>query len=747
MYANHVRVGDPDSAGYTDSSGIADLRKVWTTMRRRWRVIVVAIALCMALTAGWLFLATPIYTASTTLLIEPRKTNTVKEDAIVSDLQLDANTVATEVALIKSFGVFRRVAEQLKLKDNPLFQGSPAAFDPVRFVMELIPAFGGPSEVEKGVRNESGQAPVAPDMLDVIRSIEAGTSVQRVATTYFMQVSFAHESPELSATIANAVASAYLDEQLEARFQAAQRAATWLNDRVATLRAKLETSERALADHRARNNLAKPEAGSLAEQQASEINAQLVSARAQIVDSKAKYEQAQRVLDGGAAIESLASIMNSPAVGALRAQETAIAREQADLQTRYGPEHPAMLKIRAQHSDILRQIKREIARVVQTLKADHEFAQQKEESLARSLKELTGSRNASEEIIIRLRELERDAQTDRALYEATLARFKEAEQQISLKTGESRIVEPAFIPDAPNFPNKGISLVLAMFGGMVMGLLAIGVLEFLENGFTEASQIEQALGLSVLAMVPMLKPSEQRVNGRPISVPSYLAMKPQSRYGESVRSARLLTQMSAVPPPKIVLITSSTAGEGKTTMAMSMAYSAAVTSRQRVLLLDCDLRARSATKQLNLGEKQGLTDLLHDNIPLEGVIYQSDLPNLDILPAGTELRSPQALLESKKTSLLLTRLRDDYDMIYVDTPPLLPVIDTTLLLPMVDRILFLVSWRKTPRAVVQRATQLLTNFSGNVSGVVVNNVMLDRLRAYDPSNTYHHKSYAGYYTG
>lgn len=751
MYANHLRLAEHRVAATALPSGMADLRAVWATVMRRRLVLAAALLLCVGLTTVWLLVTPSIYTATTTLLIEPRKTNTVKEDAIVSNLQLDANTIATEVALIKSFAVFQRVVERLKLTGTAAFLSKPEGFDFGRIVSALL--FGGSvvdgsPDARQGAEVGALRPPLSSDMIEIVRKIEMGTSVHRVATTYFMEVSFAHENPELAAAISNAVAAAYLDEQLEARHQASQRAATWLSDGVTALRSKLEASERALADHRARHNLANPEAGTLADQQASQINAQLVAVRAQIAESKAKYEQARRILEGGAAIESFAAIMNSPTVGALRAQETAIAREQADLQTRYGPEHPAMLKIRAQQADIARQIKGEISRVVQTLKADYEFSQEKERSLAASFQELSGNRNANEETIIRLRELERDAQSTRSLYEATLTRFKEAEQQMSLKAAESRIVEPALVPRQPSFPKAGTSLLLAVFAGLLLGAVTVSFLELRESGFTGAAQIEQAVGLRVLAMVPALKSGELELEaGQAVSIPGYLARKPQSRFGESVRSARLLTQMSATQAAKLVLVTSSTSGEGKTTIAMSMAYSAAMASRQRVLLVDCDLRACSASRQLNLANKPGLTNILADQTVYEEVTYRSNLPNLHILPAGTELLRPQALLENERMPNLLSRLRDEYDAIYIDTPPLLPVIDTTLLLPAVERIVFVVSWRKTPRKVVIGAAQMLAKFEDRISGVVVNHVMIDKLMAYDPGNTYHHESYKAYYVG
>ena len=260
-------------------------------------------------------------------------------------------------------------------------------------------------------------------MLDVIEQVRKGINARRVATTYFIEIR-SHSDSELSAKLANAVAKSYLDEQIEARYQAAQRASMWLRNRVSGLGVQLEASERALAEHRAKFNLAKQQDGTLADQQAVDINTQLVAARAQTVEKKAKFDQVRHILDDGGGIDGVAAVMDLPSTAALRLQEAVLTREEANLLTRYGPKHPAIVKIRAEHADINRQIEREVGRVVEMLKTDYELALRREQSLNNNLRELTGGQNLDEQPIIRLRELERDAQSNRTLYETTLARLR-----------------------------------------------------------------------------------------------------------------------------------------------------------------------------------------------------------------------------------------------------------------------------------------------------------------------------------
>jgi len=747
MNADLITTINQGNSAQPEQSGA--IHKIWSLFRRRWKILLTAVGVVLVATTSWLILTTSIYTATTTVIIDPRKTNTVKNDAIVSDLVLDVNTIATEVSLIKSFSVARRVAERLDLKSDERFQSISTRFGIFAWIRGI---FSGskPGESDSNVEQSesavvtTSQPNFTPEMLDVIEQVRKGINARRVATTYFIEISFSHSDSELSAKLANAVAESYLDEQIEARYQAAQRASMWLRNRVSGLGVQLEASERALAEHRAKFNLAKQQDGTLADQQAVDINTQLVAARAQTVEKKAKFDQVRHILDNGGGIDGVAAVMDSPSTAALRLQEAVLTREEANLLTRYGPKHPAIVKIRAEHADINRQIEREVGRVVEMLKTDYELALRREQSLNNNLRELTGGQNLDEQPIIRLRELERDAQSNRTLYETTLARFKEAEQQTSLQVSESRIVAPAFVPDYPSFPKRKIILLVAVFGGLMLGGAVIALLECLEDGFTAADQIEQALDLPVLAMVPMLDETERRIDGRIVPISKYVALRPQSRFGESIRSARMMTQMSKDDcPPRLILVTSSISAEGKTTIAVSLAFSAATASKQRVLMIDCDLRAQSVSRQFNLLEKPGLTNYLTGEIDGEHVIYRVGASNLAILPAGTTNCNPPDLLGSERMRALLHTLRDSFDIIYMDAPPLLPVIDSALLSKLADKVVFVVRWRTTPRNIAIRASQLIDNQSRKISGVALNGINVDQLMSYDPYSTYYSKMYVG----
>lgn len=470
-----------------------------------------------------------------------------------------------------------------------------------------------------------------------------------------------------------------------------------------------------------------------------------MAARAETVQKKARYEQATKIMEGGAGIENVAAIMDSPVIAGLRAQDAAIARTEADLLTRYGPEHPQIVKTRAERADVRRQIRAEVGRVVQTLKTDYDFALQKEKSLEQSIEELTGADQRNNSAVIKLRELERQAQSNRLVYDTLLTRFKEAEQQTSLQTAKSRVIAPALKPGTPRYPPTQRFLILALLGGLGLGIGVAFLLEYLENGFTTIEQVEAALKIPVLSMVPMISDRERAIDGKMVTIPDYVGLKPISRFGEAIRSVRVSMQMSNIDvPPKMFMVTSSIPSEGKTTLTLSLAVSAAV-SGQRVLLLDGDLRHPSSSKYFNMHEGMGLTDLLTGKAQPENVFVRTPHAGLTFLPAGTTTRHPPDVLGSERFKSLMIALRKNYDIVMIDAPPLTPVINSAILANVVDKVIFVVKWRTTPVGVVERALQILDNPRDKLAGIILNHTQLDIAATYAPYYSYYHKSYQKYY--
>ena len=669
--------------------------------------------------------------------------------------------MATEMALVRSFAVASRVVEKLRLSENERFLAAGRTSSLLSSLKASLLSIirGADAKADKaivkrptasqaigaGQEPDRAQAAKSPRVRQAVGMVRGATGVRRSGPTYFLRISFTHSDRALAARVANAVAEAYLVEQLEARYQGAQRAAKWLSERVSTVRQQLEASERAVAQHRAKYEIVAPQAGSLSDQQASEINAQLVAAHSTAVQKRARYDQAQLVLKSGK-LDGLAEIMPSPTISTLRQLELETRRKEADLRTRYGPEHPAVVKIRAERRDLSKRIKSEMRRVISTLKTDYEFALKKKQSLETSLSQLTGASADKQSALIRLRELQREANANKVLYQSLLSRLKEAEQQSNLPSGESRVTEPASQPGAPSSPNRQRTLLMALFLGLGIGFGGALLLEYIESGFLNVEQVEAVLLQPVLALTSELRQSERKHDGKVLAIPDFLATKPLSRFSESIRSARVSVQMSDIDnPPRLVMVTSALPAEGKTTISACLAISAA-TAGKRVLLIDCDLRNSALSRFFELETSPGLTDLLAAEVQAERTVFATGTANLSIIPAGTKSAHPPDLLGSERMREFLKLLRDDFDLVVLDAPPVTPVIDSVVLSSAVEKVVFVVQWRSTPRQLVARAMASLDDHRQKVAGVLLNRVNLSAMSSYSPYYGRYSSRYDSYYS-
>ena len=723
----------------------ADLTSQYNTLRRRWKVILLAIGATLAATLLLLLLVAPRYTASTQILFDPRKQNIYQAQTVASlGIAIDTGSVESEVSLIQSFNVLRHVVEALSLDQVREFGEPP----PANLLSLLLSRFETPEE-------PAVNAKFSPAQLLAARRLRDSVTARRVGLTYVIEISATAREPLLAAQIADAVADAYLVEQLEARFLVSKRASDWFAQRLVLLREQLRGSEGMVADFRAQNNLvALPQGATIDKQQVSELSAQLVLARAQTTERRAKFEQAERVAHSGGNSAAMTEMLQSQLVSNLRTQEADIARREADLAAKYAATHPQLVSLRAEHADIRRAIADEIQRITLNYRNEFEVARKREQSLDQSLARFTQVASETDAVKLQLKELEREDESNRVLYEAFLSQAKQAHENTTLDSNDSRVITPALVPASPSFPRKSVYLSLALVLGLLGGIGLAFLQDYIENGFTTAEQLEAGTGLSVLAVLPELEAKE--INRASIrSIPEYVGRKPLSRFSESVRSARISIGLSDVDaPPKIVLVTSSIPGEGKSTVAVSLAISAAG-SGQKVLLIDADMRHPTASKFFGLENSAGLVDIL-DSSDLTLESAQAEVhgslglfanERLAVLAAGAATKNAPDLLGSRKMGALLRSMRADYDLIIIDTPPITAVADSLVLANQVDKIVFVVEWERTPRAMVQRAMNVLGETRGRVAGIVLNRANVGQMRYHASYYSYYSQAYRTYYQG
>jgi len=747
--------GKASSYGDDEGSLSFDIPALLRTLRKRASVIVGVTALLTALIAIAVFQLQPQYTATTAVLLDAQKIQVVDMDAVAPGLSLDRSTaVESEVQILKSRNLARRVVEAENLTADPEFNSRLDRADEGSFdIGGLISGFwpGNEDTDENAGVGEAGDAAapreaLAPEVEAAVGAVLSRMDVVRRPGSLVIDISFRSPDPAKAARISGAIADAYVLDQLEAKFDATKQANEWLARRLDDLRAQVMNSERAVEIYRTEHGLEESGGITVGEQQLSELNAQLILARASLVEARAKYDRAQQLRRQGQSVESVADVLQSGTIASLRQKQADLAREKANLSAKYGPRHPAVVNNDAQREDVARQIGTEINRIIESIRNNVSVAEARVNALQGSLKQIKGETGTDNQALIQLRDLERESAANRAVYESFLGRFKETTEQQNLQMPDTRIISAATVPSSPSFPRTGMFIGAGFVLSLIMGVGAALLLEELDNGIQTAQQVEELLRLPHLVSLPAA-PAEKGPDGMIMPPQDYLLAKPLSAFSESLRSLRSALQLSNVDnPPKIILFTSALPSEGKTTTSASFARAAAA-SGLKVVLVDCDLRHPSVHRAFNLEtQKEGLVELLAERLDTSAVIIRDTKSELDIIPVATGTANPPDVLGSSQMKLLLQRLRETYDLVVLDSAPLLPVSDSRVLSRLADETVFVVRWNETPRDAAQNALKELRQYDASIAGVVLAVVDTNKQARYGYGDGgYYYSRYSKYY--
>jgi len=697
------------------------LNFVW----RHWMFIAAVTALALLMALVYLARATPRFTATTQVLLEqPQKAPTDTGPADFYRFN-DRSFIENQLAILASDSLLRRVVIKERLAVPP-----PAAKEPQSTDGSEDPPSGGQAQsVSAG-----------------INGLRSALAVSRSGQAHVLNISLTWEDPTRAAQLANAVADAYVVDQLDARFESAKRASGWLSDRLVELRQQLRDSEEAVTTFRNKHGLLRSgPTVALNDQQLSELNTKLIAARADAAEKKTRVDFLADVAAGKKSFDSLPDSFQSASsvMGALRARLADASQRSADLLARYNSRHPAVVNVEAEKRDIERGIAAETQRISQTIRSEYALARARLEATEQAMREATGQGGLDSENAIRLRELERTAAVNKSLFEDLLQKAKVTEEQSTFRAREARIIVPAQPPGVPSFPRTRNVLTMALLAGIGLGVGGAIAMEMLGAGFTTPHEVEEALGVPVLASVQRMEKSKLIKDGKPIALPFYQVHFPLSPFSEAMRTLRSGIHMSDVDqPPKVVHVTSSRPGEGKTTVAVSLAISAAF-SGLKVVLVDADLRHPSASRFFRLEKEKGLVDLLLGGNGTEDSMFQTD-GKLVVIPAGSKTLNPPDILGSERMKLLISHLKERFDYVVVDTPPVGPVSDPLIVSHLADRTIFVVQWSTTPRELVEKSIQQVSTHR-RVAGVVMNHVIRDRAKKYG-GEYYYGKSYEKYYS-
>ena len=685
-------------------------------------IVAAGLVLGLAAAAILLQMLPPRYTSSVSILIDPKRPGAVGAETEFANMYVDTSKISGVELILLSSDVLDRVVDAQHLADDPAFgTAHPGLAGTLRAAL-----FGAPPQTAP----DSPQSRHERAVDRLRRMIRTG----RVGTTYVINLDVIAPVAAQAQSLARAVAEAYLAEQVDTKLDAVRRDSAWLSDRLTTQRAQLIASEGAVEALRRKFGVVDSSGNrdlSIERQSITQVNGELLDAQAKVAASAARYQQAKTVLHSGGSLEGLPDIDGSMVIQGLRAQQAASAQRVADMAARYSANYPDLIRARSERAAIDHQVALEVSRVSATMKNDYEISVAHRDALAAQLAGLVSTVNAASSAggRVELSQAERVAEANRVAYEATLARMREVEQQQTRQDAEARIISNPDLPDAPSFPKPMLLLPAGAAGGMLLGCGLVVLLAMGRKQVEDAVAAERDLMLPVLSMTPFLPSGLLFAGARKLSIPEYLTLNPFSGYAESLRLLRLRLRMSKPGGGHVVQVTSAIPGEGKSTIAASLAVSAAAAGT-RTVLVDLDLHHPAAGKMLGHDSSQGVVDIVLGNAEA-GMALQThrDLP-IWTINAGTIAALHPGVLESRQMRELIQGLAEKFDLVVVDSPPVLAISDPLYISSLVDTTIMVVGWRATSQHDVNDALTALRSAQAPLAGIVLNKVNPARAGGY-----------------
>ena len=720
-------------------------------VRRQFPTMLALVAACVTVGALYLFTAASRYTATASLVIDTRKVQLFQQPSLLGDVSVDSSTVETQVEILKSENISLAVIRDLHLTDDLEFVNPGGGVVGAVFgaVARLFADGGAASEFELTRR--------------ALAVFDRARKVKRIGLTYVMEISFTSTDPEKAARIANAIADAYVVDQLEAKYQATRRASVWLQDRIKELRTQASAAQKAVVDFKTANNIVDAGGRLMNEQQLAEVNSQLIMAHAATAEAKARLDRLNDIFKQDIPDANVADALKNETIVKLRAQYVDMASKESIWASRYGADHLAAVNLRKQMAEIRKNINDELKRIQESYKSDYDIAVTREESIKSSLANVVSESQLTNQAQVQLRELESNAQSYQAMYDNFLQRYMESVQQQSFPITEARLISPASRPLVRSSPKSVIVLGASLFAGLALAFGVAFAREFLDQVFRTTDQVESILQTNCLAILPKIAVGEAstrswfgskraKISTRKSDPQSallrYVLNHPISRFSEAIRTVKVAVDLnSVVRENRVIAITSTLPNEGKSTVSTNFAQLIAH-SGARVILLDADLRNPSLSRAMAPTATVGLIDVVAGRKKLDEVLIVDDAAGLAFLPAGStsKLVHTNDLLASLAMAELVANLRKIYDYVVVDLPPMAPVVDVRVTAPIVDSYVFVVEWGKTKMDVVRHNLANAPEVHDRLLGVVLNKAdtaLLARYESYH-GKYYYQKYYARY---
>jgi uncharacterized protein involved in exopolysaccharide biosynthesis/Mrp family chromosome partitioning ATPase len=700
-------------------------------LRRKWLILIVT-AVFFTPIVVFVYRLPSYYDATALLLVNTHEASLRDLQATVTSSDSDLVAVATQVGIVKSPTLAQRVVKQLDLVHSPEFEAvltnNPSL---LQRAMSLLPQRFRPQRPPPVELTDSQKLQVAADVLmGMVSIINDGKS-------YIISVRARSESPRLSASIANTYVTTYLEFKEERKIAAIRRANALLDEQIAPIAARVTKAEQAVEDYRAKNGLivSRPFAGSpnesgggttIADQQLAQINAQLVTASGELAEKQASLAQIEAAMRDSR-VDASPEVMSSALISGLRAQQAELSSRVASLGQSQMEHSPSYRSAVAAEREIEQRINTEIAKIAASVRSQVSASKAKIQVLQAALTRLQGQVGTQSEATVTLRQLETEAAAARTIYQDYLNRFERTLNQVNVQDAEADEVSTAEVPLGQAGPRRPLLLALALAVSGALACVLVLMFERLRGGVRTLEELESSAGLLGLGYLPVAHRNLRRMfgSGQP------------SMYGEAVRSVASLLQFGQEHyRARIVLVTSAIPNEGKTFFAISLAAAVGADGRS-ALLIECDIRRPSIARTLKIKSQPSSTDA-------SAVLHTSVLPGVDVVTLPRPAGNRRGIVPSQ-VQKLIDEARAHYDMIVLDTPPVLPFADTPMLSLKADGAIMVVRWRRTPRTVVQSAVKVLGAYGVRILGGVVTQVQPKDVNGADDGQVHMYRHYASYF--
>ncbi len=732
----------PPGGGGDDGGSGLSVRQILGTLRRR-KLLIGGIAV-IGTTIAWLVAnqLTPVYQAQADVVVEPRVSDVMRSGPDYAQQPLDARMMETEAAKLRAERLARQSVIALGLATHPLYNPDLAPpeqsrlrtiFMPILEVLHLAEPPARPQltteELEQRLAARSAEAreklyaQIADHWL-------LGLTTQVMPNSLVLQVRFRSPDPKLAAASVNQAIRSYIEDQKKEKSEGPLELMKFLSTRIDDARAKVVEAERNLAKFRADNAMYDTTDASTLAKTVADVRAQWLAAEATATQREAAIKQG----------------VSSETAGSLLLAELAQAEKDFQAVASYAaPGHPEYIKARNRLGAVQARLAQERRRSGANLEAEAKAARQNATSLKAEVDRLERELKRQTEGSAQLRALQTELDTAKQLYSTLLTRLSEVNVLAGVdKKGDARQINEAAVPILPVAPRKNLVVFMAFMASLALGVALSVAIELMDSGFRSAHQLEQQTGVAALGMVPYLATGRLRRGPKPWLT---VVDKPNSAFSEALRTIRTgIALSSADHPQRTVVVTSSVPGEGKTTTALALAAASAA-SGARTLIIDCDLRQPALHKNLGVANEAGLAEFLAGQRDLEELVQVEPKSGLYYVLAGKRPPSPTDLLGSLRMRRLMQQLADNFDLVVLDSPPVLAVSDALLLVRQADTTIFVVRWEKTRRDVATTGIKMVHEAGARLSGIVLSQVDLRRHAQYDytDSGVFYYRGYKRYY--